>query len=195
MTTFYGSTEQPKRLLGEGPELIAFYQALKEKATGAYDLMGIFQSYWNPNAEYHSWTLPDGHKARVPVTQTVERNLEIDELDHMRFAYRTKIVCPKSQSRALAANIVHSVDGWIVRQMVLGAKKQGFWMAPIHDCFFASPNHMNQVRANYVKIMAWLAQTNLVETILHEISGIYVPYIKLSNNLHQDILTAEYALS
>lgn len=195
MTVFYGSTEQPKSILGEGPELVAFYQALKEKATGAYDLMGVFQSYWNPGAEYHQWTLPDGHVARVPVTQTVEKSLEIDELDHMRFAYRTKIVCPKAQSRALAANIVHSVDGWIVRQMVLAAHKQGFWMAPVHDCFFASPNHMNQVRANYVKILAWIAQANLVETILHEISGNYIPYMKHTTNLHQHILGAEYALS
>lgn len=195
MTVFYGSTEQPKQLLGEGPELVAFYQALREKATGAYELMGHFQTYWNPGAEYHRWTLPDGHIARVPVTQTVERTLEIDELDHMRFAYRTKIVCPKAQSRALAANIVHSVDGWIVRQMVHGANKQGYWMAPVHDCFFASPNHMNNVRENYVKILAWIAQNNLVESILHEISGQYVPYIKHSTNLHQHILGAEYALS
>jgi DNA-directed RNA polymerase len=195
MTTFYGSTEQPKSIFGEGPELVAFYQSLREKATGAYALMGHFQSYWNPKAEYHSWTLPDGHIARVPVTQTVEKTLEIDELDHMKFTYRTKIVCPKSRSRALAANIVHSVDGWIVRQMVLAAHKQGFWLAPIHDCFFASPNHMNQVRANYVKILAWIAQANLVETITHEISGKYVPYIKESNSLHHHIATAEYALS
>lgn len=195
MTVFYGSTEQPKAILGEGPELVAFYQALREKATGAFELMGTFQNYWNPNAEYHTWTLPDGHVARVPVTQTVEKSLEIDELDHMRFAYRTKIVCPKAQSRALAANIVHSVDGWIVRQMVLAAHKQGYWMAPIHDCFFASPNNMNQVRANYVKILAWIAQVNLVESILHEISGTYIPYIKHSNTLHHDILNAEYALS
>lgn len=195
MTVFYGSTEQPKSIFGEGPELVAFYQALREKATGAYDLMGVFQSYWNPTAEYHTWTLPDGHIARVPVTLTVEKNLEIDELEHMKFAYRTKIVCTKAQSRALAANIVHSVDGWIVRQMVQAAHEQGYWLAPVHDCFFASPNHMNQVRENYVKIMAWIAQTDLVSDILSEISGQYVPYIKYSTQLHHQIMGAEYALS
>jgi len=195
MTVFYGSTEQPKSVFGEGPELVAFYQALREKATGAYDLMGLFQGYWNPAAEYHTWTLPDGHIARVPVTQTIEKDLEIDELDHMRFAYRTKVLCPKAQSRALAANIVHSVDGWIVRQMVQASHEQGFWLAPIHDCFFASPNNMNKVRDNYVKILACLAQGNLIESILYEISGYYVPYIKHSSNLHTHILNSEYALS
>jgi DNA-directed RNA polymerase len=195
MTVFYGSTEQPKSVFGEGPELVAFYKALREQLTGAFDLMGTLQSYWQPNVEYHRWTLPDGHVAKVPVVQTVEKSLEIDECDHLRFAYRATMLCPKAQSRALAANIVHSIDGWVVRMMVRAAKKQGFWMAPIHDCFYASPNYMNQVRENYVTIMRWLAKSDLISNILTEISGNYVPYVKHSYSLEQQIATAEYALS
>jgi DNA-directed RNA polymerase len=195
MTVFYGSTAQPKQLLGEGPELTAFYKALEEKATGAYELMGLFQSHWNPNAEYHQWTLPDGHIARVPVTQTVDKSIEIDELSHMRFTYRTKIVCPKIKSRSLAANIVHSIDGWIVRMMVHQANKNGYWLAPIHDCFFASPNNMNDVRQNYLTLLAWIADSNLVQSILWEISGRDPWYVKHSNDLSKSILLAEYALS
>jgi DNA-directed RNA polymerase len=195
MTTFYGSTEQPKAVFGEGPELIAYYQALREKLTGAYDLMGIFQSYWNPFVEYHQWTLPDGHVAKVPVTETVEKSLEIDEFDHMRFAYRASLLHPKAQSRALAANIVHSIDGWIVRMMVRAAEKQGFWLAPIHDCFYTSPNYMDQVRQNYLTIMQWIAKSNLVSTILTELCGNPVAYNKYSYTLHHDIAKAEYALS
>jgi len=195
MTVFYGSTEQPKSVFGEGPELTAFYQALKEKLTGAFQLMTILQSSWRPDVEYHTWTLPDGHVARVPVTQTIEKTLEIDELNHMRFTYRANILCSKPQGRALAANIIHSIDGWIVRMMVRAAEKQGFWMAPIHDCFYASPNNMDKVRANYLTIMAWIAKSNLIETILSEIAGTFVPYTKHSTNLSSYIANAEYALS
>ena len=195
MTVFYGSTEQPKSIFGEGPELVAFYKALQEQLTGAYALMGILQSYWKPNVEYHAWKLPDGHVAKVPVTQTVEKSLEIDEFDHMRFAYRANILCPKAQSRALAANIVHSVDGWVVRMMVRAAHKQGFWLAPIHDCFYTSPNYMDQVRQNYVTIMQWIAKHDLISSILTQISGRYVPYVKYSTSLHHHIAKAEYALS
>lgn len=195
MTVFYGSTEQPKAIFGEGAELVAFYNTLREKLTGAYALMGILQSYWRPDVEYHSWKLPDGHVAKVPVTETVEKSLEIDELDHLRFAYRSTILSPKAQSRALAANIVHSVDGWIVRMMVRAAKKQGFWMAPIHDCFYASPNYMNQLRQNYLTIMQWIANSDLVSNILTDISGRYVPYVKYSTSLAAQIKDAEYALS
>jgi len=195
MTTFYGSTEQPKAIFGEGPELVAYYKALREKLTGAYDLMGIFQSYWNPFAEYHQWTLPDGHIARVPVTKTVEKSLEIDEFNHMRYAYRATLLHSKAKSRALAANIVHSIDGWVVRMMVRAAEKQGFWMAPIHDCFYTSPNYMNQVRQNYLVIMQWIAKSNLVSKILTELCGNPVTYNKHSFTLHHDIANAEYALS
>lgn len=195
MTVFYGSTEQPKSVFGEGPELVAFYQALREQLTGAYALMGIFQSCWRYDVEYHQWTLPDGHIARVPVTETVEKSLEIDEMDHMRFAYRSTVLCPKPKSRALAANIVHSIDGWVVRQMVRAAAQQGYWLAPIHDCFYTSPNNMNQVRDNYVTIMRWIARSNLVESILTEVTGQYVPYVKYSYHLDQHVAKAEYALS
>lgn len=195
MTFFYGSTAQPKSIFGEGPELVAFYKAMREQLTGAFELMTLFQSHWRPDVEYHSWKLPDGHIARVPVTQTVEKSLEIDELDHMRFAYRANILNPKLESRALAANIVHSIDGWIVRKMVQAASIQGYWLAPIHDCFYTSPNYMNYVRANYLKIMQWIAETNLVSTILSQISGRTVHYNKRSTALHYDMKDAEYALS
>jgi hypothetical protein len=79
--------------------------------------------------------------------------------------------------------------------MVRAAEKQGFWLAPIHDCFYTSPNYMNQVRENYLTIMQWLARSRLTELILTEISGRWQPYDKLSTNLDQHIARAEYALS
>lgn len=195
MTVFYGSTAQPKEVFGEGDKLVAFYQALKQRLGGAYELMGVLQNYWNPHAEFHQWTLPDGHVARVPVVNTVEKYLEIDEYDHMRFAYRAQVIGAKDRSRSLAANIVHSIDGWIVRQMVQAANAQGFWMAPIHDCFFASPNYMQNLRENYVKILQYIANSNMVTNILSEVTGFNVNYTKRSNDLAYYIGKAEYALS
>jgi hypothetical protein len=195
MTTFYGSTAQPKRIFGVGTTLQAFYTSLECKLPGAYDLMNVFQAQWNSYATEHQWTLPDGHIARVPVTQTVERSIEIDECDHMRFAYRANVIAPIIRSRSLAANIVHSIDGWVVRQMVQAAHAQGFWLAPIHDCFYASPNNMNKVRRNYIKIMQWLAANPQVSKILSEISGSKVSYKPINSNLSKLIAKSEYALS
>jgi DNA-directed RNA polymerase len=157
--------------------------------------MGILQQYWNAFGKYHSWKLPDGHVARVPVVETVEKNIEIDEFDHMKFAFRAQLIQPKVSSRSLAANIIHSIDGWIVREMVKKAHQQGFWMAPIHDCFYSSPNHMNQVRENYIAIMQRIAKNNLVSSILSDIAGYKVNYYKREYDLHIWIGNSEYALS
>jgi DNA-directed RNA polymerase len=195
MTAFYGSTAQPKEVFGEGTALLAFHETLAEKLKGAYALMQIFQKYWNPYAEYHSWALPDGHIAKVPVTEVEEKSLEVDEFNHMRFAYRTTVIKPKTFSRSLTANIVHSIDGWIVREMVKLAEHQGFWLAPIHDCFYASPNNMDKVRKNYIVILQWIANSSLVNSILKDITGHSILYRKLSNNLADKIEHSEYTLS
>lgn len=196
MTTFYGSTAQPKRIFGDGtPELHAYYTVLRERLPGALATLNVIQQFWQPTVTHHEWTLPDGHTAFVPVTGTAEKSLEIDELNHLRMAYRTQVLGTRTQSRALAANVVHSVDAWVCRQMVLMAKKQGFWMAPIHDCFYASPKYMNQVRKNYMALLGWIADNPLLENILRNISNKPVIMRKSSNNLSTAILKSEYSLS
>ena len=195
MTVFYGSKEEPKKVFGEGDELAAFYTAIQNKLPGAYNLIDIFLSYWQSDKLYHSWTMPDGHRVKVPVTVVEDKQLEIDEMDHMRVTYRSKVLACKRKDRSLAANIVHSIDGWIVRQMVAAAHKQGYWLAPIHDCFYTHPNHMNDVRANYIKIMTWLARNNLLQKILSDIAGYNVSYFPMQQGLEKYIPYSEYALS
>jgi len=195
MTVFYGSTKQPRDQLGEGEVLDAFYETLSIEVPGAYFMIDTLQSYWNANTEFHRWTLPDGHVAKVPVTSIVEKNLEIDEANHKRVAYRCKVVAPQTFSRSLAANVIHSIDAWVCRQMVQASKKQGFYLAPIHDCFYAHPNYMNQVRENYITILSWLTNQNLLQSILSEIAGRRVAYKPEQKHLDWHIQHSEYALS
>jgi len=196
MTTFYGSTRQPKRIFGDGtPELKAYYKVLEERLPGACRVLNVIQQFWDPTTTHHVWTLADGHTACVPVSDTLEKTLEIDEMNHLRMAYRTQVLGTMDHSRALAANVVHSVDAWVCRQMILMAKKQGFWLAPIHDCFYTSPKYMNEVRKNYLTLLAWIADEPVLENILRNISNKPVSIRKASSNLSQGILKAEYALS
>lgn len=196
MTTFYGSTAQPKKIFGAGTsELHAYYSVLKERLPGALATLNVIQQFWQPTVTHHEWTLPDGHSVYVPVTGTAEKSLEIDELNHLRMTYRTQVLGTRSQSRALAANVVHSVDAWVCRQMILMAKKQGFWLAPIHDCFYTSPKYMNQVRKNYMALLGWIADNPLLENILRNIGNKPVSIRKGSNNLSTAILKSEYSLS
>ncbi len=192
---FYGSTAVPKKIFGEGEVLSHFYTALKEKLPGPSELMKLFQSHWNPTAIDYQWAMPDGHVVHIPVSTKEDKGLEIDEADHLRFTYRAEVVKPQLHGLALAANIVHSVDGWICREMVKGANINKFYLATIHDCFYAHPNHMNMVRELYRENLAKVADMNMVTAILSQISNKTVPYHKLSMNLEKDILFSEYALS
>jgi len=196
MTFFYGSTAKPKEIFGEDtPELAAFYQTLEEGLPGAYNLRNILIASWDPRANAYEWAMPDGHYAYVPVVVPEEKGLEIDEADHLRFTMRTLVCKPKEMGLALAANVVHSVDAWIGREMVKRSKEQGFNVIPIHDCFFCTPNNGNNVRYLYREIMADVAEQNLVTNILSQIYDTHFPYAKLSSDLPRLIRKSEYALS
>lgn len=195
MTFFYGSMAVPKQIFGEGDGLTAFFGALKERLPGPFELMQLFQSFWDPTATKYTWAMPDGHVVHIPVTVKEERGLEIDEAKHLRFQYRAEIVAPKPKGMSLAANIVHSVDGWMARQMVIRAKEQGFMLAPIHDCFYSHPNYMNQVRQLYRDVLSEVADMNLVSAILSQIAGRTVAYSPNGPSLRPQIQKSEYALS
>jgi DNA-directed RNA polymerase len=195
MTFFYGSTRVPTQVFPVEEDLSAFYETMRAMLPGPYELMGVIQSHWDPCATEYSWAMPDGHVVHIPVTQKVDKGLELDEADHLRFTYRANVKKPQEEGRALAANLVHSIDGWVCREMVKGACEQGFYLATIHDCFYAHPNHMDQVRQLYRECLARVADMNMVTAILSQIKGSIVPYNKLSEGLSEKILFSEYALS
>jgi len=92
-------------------------------------------------------------------------------------------------------NVVHSIDAWIVREMVRNSAREGYDLLTIHDDFLAHPNYMNVVRQHYVGTLARLADMPLLENILNEITGTEEELIKRSSNLSDKILKSEYALS
>lgn len=197
MTNFYGSIEQPKSIFGEGtPELEAFYQTLQSEFPGALDAMNDMQACWQPDALYHEWTLPDGHTAHVKVMVKVEKDIEVDELNHARFKQQMWLNQTNEFGISLCANIVHSIDGYIVREMIRRAKNQMFELLCVHDSFWASPNHMNKVRQNYIDILVEIAESNMLQDILREITGDdELIHKKMSYDLADKIRECEYALS
>ena len=192
MTHFYNKMNQDS-LSGNQQE--AFYSVIADSFTGAQAFMEVINRRWNPDALSHTWHLPDGHVAHVKVTEMVSARIEVDELEHTTFTYQFEANQPSDVSSSLAPNVIHSIDGYIVREMVLRAHTQGFELAHVHDAFCSHPNHMNKVRQNYIDILAEIAQMDLLQSIVNEISGNDDVLEKYSNNLHEEILNSEYALS
>jgi DNA-directed RNA polymerase len=191
MVYFYGSQAVPKQIFGDDSPM--FFKSLEDLMPGATSLMHLFQGSWKMTP-YWDWVMPDGHHVHIPVTETEEKGVEIDEADHFRFTFRCKVVKPQAQGRSLAANITHSVDAWACRQMVRRAERMGFQLAPIHDCFFTSPKYMQQVRELYRDILIEVHERNLVQYILRQIVDPDFQYQPLAD-ISSQMSGMEYALS
>jgi DNA-directed RNA polymerase len=194
MTTFYNSEANPKETFTE-PQLEAFYASLDDTLPGALDVMDAINEFWDFDSDVHMWTLPDGHVAKVPVTEMTNIRIEVDELNHRTFTYRYNKQQPSENYRSLVANIVHSVDGYVAREMVRRCHAMKIELVHIHDCFVFSPNYLQIVCQTYREILAEIANSDLLSDILSEISGKYVPVTKHSTDLAKEILNSQYMLS
>jgi hypothetical protein len=118
MTSYYGSKKVPKEIFGEDtPELSAFYQGAFKVAPGAWELLQDLLGSWQPYALEHRWKLPDGFDARVKVMQKKETRIEVDELDHATFTYEYYENEGTKEGLSNVANVVHSVDAYILRSI------------------------------------------------------------------------------
>ena len=192
MTKFYNKSRQDSFTTEQE---IAFNKVLGSSFSGAEDVLDILNDCWDSNALSHSWTTPDGHVAHVKVVEAVDTRIEVDELDHTTFTYRYSNNQPSTRHTSLCPNYIHSLDAWVAREMLRMAKKQGFQLAHIHDSFWASPNHMNNVRSNYKEILADLADSNALSTFIKDVTGSNEKLVKDSTDLSKYILNSEYSLS
>lgn len=118
MTHFYGSKEQPKAVFGEDTqELDIFYDSLDAVAPGAVLVMEHLLAAWQPYALSHSWTMPDGFDVVIKVMEAVDFKVEVDELDHATFTHRIYENQGSEKGLSIAANVVHAIDGMVVREM------------------------------------------------------------------------------
>ncbi len=191
MTHYYNSKVVPEEAFNE-KQLEVFYETLDSAFEGAEALMETVNEFWNYNADVHTWTLPDGHVAKVPVVEMADTRVEVDELNHRTFTYRYAKQQPSKNYKSLIANVVHSVDGYIAREMV---RRSTFELVHIHDCFVFSPEYLQDVSQMYRDIMIEIADSTLLSDILSELKGSYIKVTKLSNTLSTEIAKSEYMLS
>ncbi len=119
MTALYASKKEPEKEFGkDSPELDGFWKALYAVAPGACELLEELLSSWQPYALAHSWKLPDGFTAHVKVMQSVEHRIEVDELNHSTFEYTYLTNLGERRGVKNPANIIHSVDGYILRSLI-----------------------------------------------------------------------------
>ena len=115
MTHFYGSKAAPRNAFGKDtPELAAFYRMIDELMPGADILNRDLLALWQPDAFEHCWTMPDGFDVRIKVMVGVQKTFQFMEKTETLTEYVNQ---PAESGLSLGANIVHSIDGMIVREM------------------------------------------------------------------------------
>lgn len=115
MTHFYTSKKIPETVFGEGTEeLAAFYEVVEEYLPGANELNKALASCWNPDAYSHDWVLPDGFEVKVKVINTINHQVIFDNTE---FNVPEKVNMPMDSGRSLGANVTHSLDGMVIREM------------------------------------------------------------------------------
>ena len=114
MTSLYGSTAVPKEVFGEGLLLQTFYNTMGDVAPAVWELNEAFLQLWDPTALSHDWVMPDGFQV---VCKTMTMVKEVVHFLNEPFDTFTKVNAPVEGGRALGANVTHSVDGMVVREM------------------------------------------------------------------------------
>lgn len=116
MKMFYGSSAEPKKIFGEDtPELGAFYKSAQIIAPGAWEVLQELLAAWKPWALLHQWKLPDGYDAVVKVMTEKSARIKVAELADASFTYEFKVNEGQKKGISLPANVVHSVDAYVLR--------------------------------------------------------------------------------
>lgn len=140
MTSLYGSKAVPKKHFGEGEQLARFYEAVTTMLPGAWWLNEKLLSLWDPEALEHSWILPDNFhvvvKNMVHVTESVMfLNKPYDVTTQENQASDTGL--------SIAANVTHSVDGMVVREMGRRCDYNLATVATLMGLCLTAPKHID----------------------------------------------------
>lgn len=113
MTALYGSTATPKAIFGEDVDV--FYETMEKMAPGAWDLNLGIQELWDEiDGTIYDWILPDNFYACI---ETHDKYMIPFMFLDKEYHVVQKINERPRFHKGLGPNLIHSVDGMIVREM------------------------------------------------------------------------------
>jgi DNA-directed RNA polymerase len=174
----------------------AFNEAMKEIAPKAIVAMDAIQALNDEKIGTYYWELPDGFRVKYDVKVEVEINfydvtkkgIQV-EVTGMKEVYR-----PDKGNRGMAPNVIHSVDGYIARQLIKRMNAQGKFITTIHDAFACLPEDCDLMRSIYSDLLIELLESDLLNNILTQIANTNIGIMKTGDLLAQDIRNSEYFL-
>ena len=169
MQSLYGGNGRAIEVFGD---VKTFQKVAQEQIPGSWEFREAAISLHKPNQTYYSFhqldgvkvVLSDKVKAKRRIVSTAtgkEHRIEMDcEIDGI-----------KERQLSLAANIIHSFDGYIVRRMYKRMNMECMTMRSIHDCFYTHPSNMNRLREILAEELITLYKSNYLTQVFRQITG------------------------
>ena len=219
MTTLYGKmdgeSEITKYFLENGiqyqdkmtnTEMVEYFQkAMRAIAPHAMRAMDVLQSINCADVDTYYWTMPDGFKVKYDVKSKEKFEIACKTKSGVSFNFEkvVKIYKGSKYNRGMSPNVIHSVDGYVAREMIRRMtqpcakfnRNYPAFITSIHDAFGTHPNNAEEMTYHYTNIMCELNESNLLQDIMSQISGRNMLSIK-KNTLTSDMIKASiYKLS
>ena len=146
-----------------------FEDAMNTIAPSAYQIMSLIYSYNREDKTKYCWTMPDGFK--VETTETKTESVKGWFIDHNGKTHEgsidTVLEAGNKYSRALAPNVIHSIDAYFLREVV---RRCDFELQTIHDSFGCHPNNAAKLHQVAREVAADMLEMDILEKILMDIS-------------------------
>lgn len=172
-----------------------FITAMRKIAPKAMEAMEVLQELNNPEVGTYRWVMPDGFKVKYDVKSNKTVEIKATSRGGINFSYSAthKVYAPSEFNRGMSPNIIHSVDGYVARQMV---RKMGDrFISTIHDQFNCKAVDAHYMQKCYAEIMCELLDSDLLNNIIRQINPNARTIIKSSTLTKEAIMQSSYAIS
>ena len=133
-----------KEMYFDGIEKI-FYQAQDNVTPMVSVLKETFQSLWDDTRTQYTWTLPDYFVTDLRPIETVE--LTVNPFNQMPIKVIAKAIVPSSRNTRLGVSVIHSIDGYVARELVSRCKydldKCLLMLVRIDEFLMLNPDHQD----------------------------------------------------
>lgn len=114
MTSLYASERVPKDVFGEGELYETFIRMMETYAPAAWELNRAMVEIWNPSVDSYHWVMPDNFHVHQKVYNTENHTVHFKNAP---YSVPIKTQGPTEKGRSLGANMTHSVDSFVVREI------------------------------------------------------------------------------